>query len=60
MPQHHALSRVTSGAAIGKPWQSADLQRWLQALQQEYDEQGSTVSPCDSTHMIMKICSLIY
>lgn len=41
-------------------WESADLQRWLQALQQEYDEQGSTVSTCDSTHITMKIYSLIY
>jgi hypothetical protein len=55
----HALTREQRcGARQG--WQSADLQRWLQALQQEYDEQGSTVSTCDSTHMTMKICGLIY
>ena len=55
----HALTREQRCGAR-QAWESADLQRWLQALQQEYDEQGSTVSPCDSTHMIMKICSLIY
>ena len=41
-------------------WQSADLQRWLQALQQEYDEQGSTVSQCDSTYNKTNIACLIY
>ncbi len=55
----HALTREQRCGAR-QAWQSADLQRWLQALQQEYDEQGSTVSPCDSTHMIMKISCLIY
>ena len=55
----HALTREQRCGAR-QAWQSADLQRWLQALQQEYDEQLSTVSRCDSTHMIMNIYSLIY
>jgi hypothetical protein len=58
-PQEQTLSLVSSGAARGKPG-SADLQRWQQALQQENDEQGSTVSTCDSTHTKMKSFSLIY
>ena len=55
----HALTRQQRCGAR-QAWQSADLQRCLQALQQEYDEQGSTVSTCDSTHITMKIYSLIY
>ena len=55
----HALTREQRCGAR-QVWESADLQRWLQALQQEYDEQGSTVSQCDSTHTIMNIYSLIY
>ena len=55
----HALTREQRCGAR-QAWQSADLQRCLQALQQEYDEQGSTVSPCDSTHMRINICRLIY
>jgi hypothetical protein len=50
----HALTREQRCGAR-QVWQSADLQRWLQVLQQEYGEQGRTVSPCDSTHMILKI-----
>jgi len=59
-PQEHTLSRVSSGAAGGKPGQSADLQRWPQALQQAYDEQGRTVSTCDSTHSKKEYCCIIY
>ena len=55
----HALTREQRCGAR-QAWQSADLQRWLQALQHEYDEQGSTVSPCDSTHTITKVTCLIY
>jgi|AP3Bu8745761321_1050154.scaffolds.fasta_scaffold01542_2 hypothetical protein len=55
----HALRREQRCGAR-QAWQSADLQRWLQALQQEYDEQGSTVSKCDSTHNIFNISCLIY
>ena len=55
----HALTREQRCGAR-QAWQSADLQRCLQALQQEYDEQGSTVSPCDSTHMIINTYRLIY
>ena len=40
----HALTREQRRGVL-QGWQSADLQRWLQALQQEYDEQGSTVCP---------------
>ena len=36
-------------------WQSPELQRWLKKLQQEYGEQGSAASSCDSTHAMMKI-----
>ena len=55
----HALTREQRCGAR-QAWQSADLQRWLQALRQEYDEQRSTVSPCDSTHTIINMCRLIY
>ncbi len=55
----HALTREQRCGAR-QAWQSADLQRWLQALRQEYDEQRSTVSPCDSTHNKMNIPCLIY
>ena len=51
----HALTREQRRGAR-QAWESADLQRWLQALlQQEYGEQGSTVSQCDSTYEIIKI-----
>ena len=50
----HALTREQRCGAR-QAWQSADLQRWLQALQQKYDEQGSTVSRCDSTHSKINI-----
>jgi hypothetical protein len=50
----HALTREQRCGAR-QACQSADLQRWLQALQQEYGEQGSTVSQCDSTYTIIKI-----
>ena len=62
-PGTHAVTREQRCGARkgpGKAWQSGDLHRWLQALQQEYDEQVSTVSPCDSTHTIINICRLIY
>jgi hypothetical protein len=49
----HALTRDQRCGAR-QAWESADLQRWLQALQQEYGEQGSTVSQCDSTYTIIK------
>ncbi len=50
----HALTRDQRCGAR-QAWQSADLQRWLQELQQEYGEQGSPVSQCDSTHTMMKL-----
>ncbi len=55
----HALTREQRCGAR-QAWESADLQRWLQALQQEYDEQGSMVSVCDSTHTIVNMKCLIY
>jgi len=54
-PREHALSLVSSGVRARQAWESADLQRRLEALQQEYDEQGSTVSRCDSTHSKINI-----
>lgn len=38
----HALARDQRCGAR-QAWQSADLQRWLQELQQEYGEQGSAL-----------------
>ena len=55
----HALTREQRCGAR-QAWQSADLQRWLQALRQEYDEQLSTVSQCDSTYNKLDIYCLIY
>ena len=50
----HALTREQRCGAR-QAWQSADLQRWLQALRQEYGEPGSAVSQCDSTYTVMRI-----
>ena len=55
----HALTREQRCGAR-QAWQSADLQRWLQALRQEYDEQLSTLSQCDSTYNKVDISCLIY
>ena len=55
----HALTREQH-CTVRQAWQSADHQRWLQALQQEYGEGGSAVSPCDSTYSMMKIVFFIY
>ena len=55
----HALRREQRCGAR-QAWQSADLQRWLQALRQEYGEQLSTVSQCDSTYNKVDISCLIY
>ena len=50
----HALTREQRCGAR-QAWQSADLQRWRQALQQEYDEQGA---PCPNA--IARIVKIIF
>jgi len=50
----HAPAREQQCGAR-QAWESADLQWWLRALQQEYGEQESAVSQCDSTHTSVKV-----
>jgi hypothetical protein len=56
----HALTREQRCGAGGKPGRAETFSGGYRRLQQEYDEQVSTVSQCDSTHTIINICRLIY
>ena len=56
----HALTREQRCGARGKPGRAETFSGGCRRLQQEYDEQVSTVSQCDSTHKILKITCLIY
>jgi hypothetical protein len=56
----HALTREQRCGARGKPGRAETFSGGCRRLQQEYDEQVSTVSQCDSTHMIVNIYRLIY
>jgi len=58
--EHTHSPREQRCGARGKPGRAETFSGGCRRLQQEYDEQVSTVSQCDSTHMIINICSLIY